>query len=500
MLVASILLGFISSLLYFSWWFREDRIFNPWLALCFAGALFYFATQVFCAWYIYLRMKVPCFGQLPAPRVDVFVPVYDEPYDLVERSLTAVVAIRHAHRTYLLDDSGNPRFAALAARLGVEYLARPGDSEAKAGNVNAALAASNAEIVTVFDVDHIPEPDFFDFMLCHFQDPRVGFVQGAVGFRNTRESWIARAAAEQASDAYGPASMGMYGSGAGPLWGSHCTFRRTALESIGGHQSGLAEDLHTSLRLHAAGWHSVFVPAIKAAGLVPNDVVSATKQQFKWARGVFEIFLGVYPRVWRPLALSQNLAYLVRFTYYLVGPVILTHALLAASVLLFGQPLARAGFAEYLLYAMPLATAILLVRRVALSTWQRGFVSWEASWRGYVYAFLLWPAHTLALISSLLRVRVPHIATPKERSKQSHPWLVLPQILLVVLLLLAVAWRIAQGSTIFDALPIVFALFVAGLQSFAIVRSYVSSPAPKGHATHDKQERCHVECPSVCRE
>ena len=58
----------------------------------------------------------------------------------------------------------------------------------------------------------------------------------------------------------------MYGCDAAPVWGSHCTFRRAALDEIGGHGIGLAEDLQTSITLHAAGWHSVFVPALKARG------------------------------------------------------------------------------------------------------------------------------------------------------------------------------------------------------------------------------------------
>jgi cellulose synthase (UDP-forming) len=87
----------------------------------------------------------------------------------------------------------------------------------------------------------------------------------------------------------------MYGCDAAPVWGSHCTFRRTALDEIGGHGIGLAEDLQTSITLHAAGWHSVFVPALKARGLVPSDFNALTKQQFKWARGVFEVLFSTYP-------------------------------------------------------------------------------------------------------------------------------------------------------------------------------------------------------------
>ena len=82
--------------------------------------------------------------------------------------------------------------------------------------------------------------------------------------------------------------QGMHGTGTAVAIGANCTFRRTALESIGGHGIGLAEDLVTSIRLHAAGWKSVYVPEVVSRGLVPGDLESFLKQQLKWSRGVHE--------------------------------------------------------------------------------------------------------------------------------------------------------------------------------------------------------------------
>ncbi len=481
MLIAA---GIATSVLYFGWWFRDGRLYDPWLALCFALAVCYVAVQVYSACYVYLRIEQP--ENSPPPpgwSVDVFIPVYDEPFEMVEKSLRAALAIRYPHRTLLLDDARDPRFKALAERLGVGYLVRDDNRDAKAGNVNAALAASDAEFVTVFDVDHIPQPDYLDSILGHFRDPKVGFVQSAVGFSNACESWIARASAEQSTDALGPTSMGMHGCGAAQVWGSHCTFRRATLDSIGGHQTGLAEDLHTSLRVHAAGWRSVFVPSLKALGLVPGDLAAAAKQQLKWARGVFEILLEVYPRVWKRLSLTQNLAYAVRFTYYLIGTVFLAHALIAALVLTFGPLDARAAFSEYLWHSLPFAASVILVRRAALTFWSGRSASPFSNWRGYVHTFLLWPVYTLALVLAVLRIRLPHIATPKERSDRSHPLLVVPQVVLMGILVSAVAIRISQGWVAADVFPILFALAAAGIQIFALINA--RSPGEAKATTRD---------------
>ncbi|MEM7352073.1 MAG: hypothetical protein AAF657_14835, partial [Acidobacteriota bacterium] len=99
--------------------------------------------------------------------------------------------------------------------------------------------------------------------------------------------------------------------------------------------------------------------------------------------------------------------------------------------------------------------------------------------RGYIHTFLLWPVYTLALIMAVLRIRLPHIATPKERSTQrAHPILVVPQVLLMGLLLTAVVIRLAQGLVLTDVFAILFALAAAGIQIFAVFNARPPAPTP----------------------
>ena len=458
----------VTSTIYFSWWLEHGRATNPWLLAGLAGVFFYVIAQIYGACYVYLRMKIPA-RAVPRPgmSVDVFVPVYDEPYEMVEECLTKAVAMTYPHRTFLIDDRRDPELANLAQRVGAEYRTRADNRDAKAGNVNTALATTQGEFVVVFDVDHTPDPDFLDAVLGYFDDPTIGFVQAAVGFRNDDETWTALATAEQCEDAYGPTSMGMSGCGAAPVWGSHCTFRRKALRSIGGHGAGLAEDLQTSICLHAAGWRSLFVPDLKARGLVPSDFEAVAKQQYKWARGVFEVLFKTFPRLFHKLTISQNVAYLLRCTYYLIGPLFLVHALLACALLSFGSELGRWAFAKYLACSIPLAGAVLIARRAAIEAWE-GAPGKLLRWRGYVQAVSLWPIYTFALTTAMLRIPVEHIATPKVRSGRSQYRLVVPQITLLAFLALAVTWRIASGLSPADVLPICFAAAAAYIQVVAI--------------------------------
>ena len=145
---------------------------------------------------------------------------------------------------------------------------------AKAGKINRALAMTTEEFVLVLDPDHVPFPEFLDRVLGPFAYARVGFVPVSPAYYNQRRSFTAAAAAEQTYAFYGPGQMGLYGHGSCVAIGANCTFRRAALDSIGGHGIGLAEDLVTAIRIHAAGWKSVYVHEIVSRGLVPEDLGS----------------------------------------------------------------------------------------------------------------------------------------------------------------------------------------------------------------------------------
>jgi cellulose synthase (UDP-forming) len=283
-------LGFLSTLYYFAWWFEQEHIFHPALFILFVAAVIYTVVQVYCAWYIFLHAKhVRSREAPPGLSVDVFVPTYDEPLWLVERMLRAAIAIRYPHQTYLIDDGHKTAYRELAERLGARYLSRPTNEDNKAGNVNYALMHSPGEFVAIFDIDHAPQPDYLDRSLGHFDDPQIGFVQVMLSHDNDAESFVAGAASQRNNGFFGAPMLGLNGIGCAQAFGSNCIFRRQALESIGGYKPGLAEDLHTSIRLHAVGWRSAYVPETLAQGLEPADLASFFKQQLKWSRGVFTL-------------------------------------------------------------------------------------------------------------------------------------------------------------------------------------------------------------------
>jgi cellulose synthase (UDP-forming) len=441
-------LGIASLAFYFSWWVGHGRISSPVLAAGLALAAAYHCFQMLGAWFFYLMARRrPEPPPPPGLTVDVFVTACGEEVELVRRALGAAIALRGEHRTWLLDDGPDPRLAHLARELGTGYLTRPDRRDAKAGNLNAALRRTSSDVIAIFDVDHVPTPEYLERTLGYFADPRIGFVQVMLTYGNANQSWVARAAIESSLDFHNPTSMGMDGLDTVTMHGSNSLVRRAALESIGGYKPGLAEDLATSVALHAAGWRSAFVPEPLAPGLVPVDIGGWFTQQLKWARGVFETLLTEYPALFRSLTWAQRLAYAVRATYYWVGALVFVHLLFLVAALLFGQRMVRASFEEYLVHYAPLAISFFLIRGLARRLWRHPSTPTRLEWRGILLVYATWPIYTLAWVMALVRAPLRFRMTPKHgQGEPSQLWL-LPQLFFVVLLAASVLHALsARGA------------------------------------------------------
>jgi cellulose synthase (UDP-forming) len=414
-----IFFGLQSVVLFGVWWFRAEHVSNRVLFVLLSAAVWYGVFRILVGWYNVFHLEQP--PEKPAPEglsVAIFTTSSPgEPYEMFVRTLEALRNVEYPHTTYLLDDTRDARFAALAREKGAVHLELLDVPGAKAGKINAALERTTEELILVLDPDHIPFPNFFAPVLGHFDDPRVGFVQVAQAYYNQQRSFVARAAAEQTYAFYGPILQGMHGSGTAVAIGANCTFRRSALESIGGHGIGLAEDLVTSIRLHAAGWKSVYVPEIVARGLVPEDLGSFLKQQLKWARGVYDVLLREYPRAFRRLTMHQKLSYFMIGTYYLVGVTTPIYLLIPALYLWTGVQPAAMFLSEYLAHALPVGFFGALIYRFA-QRWmcdpatERG---WH--WRGMLMKLGAWTVYLRGLLLAIAGIAVPYVPTAKSRQR-----------------------------------------------------------------------------------
>lgn len=456
-------LGILAVGYFFSWWFIDFRSNSLLVWLWFLLAVAYTGVQILGNWILYLAARQPVKAP-PSPQltVDVFVTAYREPYAMIERILAAACEMHGDHRTWLLDDGNDPALAALAERLGAGYLTRDDHRDAKAGNLNAALPRTDGDVIVIFDVDHVPKPEFLEASLGYFSDPGIGFVQVMLTFGNGKESWVARAAMETSLEFYNPTYLGSDAVGGATMMGSNALIRRAALESIGGYQPGLAEDLATSLRLHASGWKSAYVAEPLAPGQAPPSFVAWFIQQLKWARGVFELLITSYPRLFHHLTWGQRLSYAVRMTKYWVGPAVGLHLFATIAVLIFASAGFRDAFHVYLIHLTPLVVCDALIRYTALRLHQHPDTPKASLSRAVTLIYASWPIYMVAWLMAVVRIRLPFRSTPKSRGRLNPLWL-LPQFGALVLLIVGMVYSVfIEGHR--PSLLLGFAILQAAMQ------------------------------------
>src|SRR5690606_18353634 len=234
-----------------------DKVATSCLYTLLCITLGYSLARVLYEWYHYWDISVP--KAKPNSKhytVDVLTTYFPgEPYEMIENTLLAIKNIHYPHTTILCDEANDPHLIAFCIKNDIQHISRSERTDAKAGNINNALRKiAKGEICVILDPDHVPSPEFLNHVLPYFEDKKIGFVQIVQAYNNIHESYVAKGSAQQTFQFYGPIMMCMNSYGTVNAIGANCTFRREALESINGHAAGLAEDMHTAMRLHAKGW------------------------------------------------------------------------------------------------------------------------------------------------------------------------------------------------------------------------------------------------------
>jgi Glycosyl transferase family group 2 len=117
-------------------------------------------------------------------------------------------------------------------------------------------------------------------------------VQTAQGYEDAQTCWVRRAAAQQEALLYDTILESYSVAGHVPLCGTNFVMRRAALDAVGGFdETCLSEDLSTGHAMHVAGWRSVYLREMLAAGLAPEDLFAYWRQQTRWATGNTQLLL-----------------------------------------------------------------------------------------------------------------------------------------------------------------------------------------------------------------
>lgn len=322
-----------------------------------------------------LPPKVPA---ADLPTVDILVPSYNEPTEMLAITLSAAKNMHYpqAKRTVTLCDDGGTdarcnhenqetaeksrkrrrELMQLCRDLGVRYSTRPANEHAKAGNMSAALERLSGDLVVVFDADHVPSRDFLARTVGYFvEDPKLFLVQTPHFFLNPdpidRNIGFRQDCPPENEMFYHLSHRGLDRWGGAFFCGSAAVLRRAALDEAGGFAGEtITEDAETAIGLHRAGWKSLYVDHAMIAGLQPETFVSFIQQRGRWATGMMQLLILKNPLRGKGLSLTQRLCYLNSMTFWLFPLVRLTFILAPLAYLFFGLQIFVATFQEVGVY------------------------------------------------------------------------------------------------------------------------------------------------------
>lgn len=250
------------------------------------------------------------------PTVDIMIPTYNEADFILQRTIIGCQAIDYPKKTiYLLDDTHRPSVKALAESLGCEYMTRPDNRHAKAGNLNHAIPKTDGELIVVFDADFVPTKNFLTRTIGFFQDPNIGLLQTPQTYYNPDP--IAWNLGMQ--DVLTPEEEVFYrqiqrlrdGAGGVVCAGTSFVMRRKAIEDVGGFVTeALSEDFFTGIQISAKGYRNVYLNEKLSAGLAAESISSHALQRIRWAQGTLQsFFISSNPLTIPGLRPLQRLAY-----------------------------------------------------------------------------------------------------------------------------------------------------------------------------------------------
>lgn len=413
----------LAALAYFwSWWFTPSHHVDPMGSVLLTLVLAW--VTIIPAYFIivFFRAQRPA-GRLRLPagsRVAMVVTkAPSEPFAVVSRTLSAMLAQDVPHDTWLADEDPSPSTLDWCRIHGVQVSTRKGREDyhrqtwprrtrCKEGNLAFFYDHYGYEaydFVVQLDADHVPEQGYLFQMLRPFADPAVGYVSApSICDQNAGESWSARGRLYAEASMHGSLQAG-FNRGLAPLCiGSHYAVRTTALRSIGGLGPELAEDHSTTLMMNAHGWRGIHALDAIAHGDGPRTFADLITQEFQWSRSLMMILLRYSPGLIRRLPWRLKMQFLFSQVWYsLFSLFMVVMFILPVIALSRGKTFVDVSYPDFLLHFLPQSILLVLFAYRWRSTrtfrpFDAGILSWEMT----LFLFARWP---WALVGALAAVR-----------------------------------------------------------------------------------------------
>ena len=375
------------------------------------------------------------FNEEDLPRITVQLPLFNEMY-VVERLVKAVTEIdypREKLEIQVLDDSTDETVKLAEATVAnyaqkgfdIRYIHRADRLGFKAGALEQGLKLAKGDLLAIFDADFVPRPDCLRKLVDYFTDPLVGCAQMRWSHINGGYNLLTRLqtimldghfVVEQTTR---NRTGGFFNfNGTAGIW------RRSAIEMSGGWQHDtLTEDTDLSFRAQLMGWKFVYLLDEEAPAEIPVEINAFKAQQRRWAKGVMQVGIKLYPRIWRSrLPMRIRLEMFFRLTGNISYPLMIVASLLQFPLLLvrYNQP-----FYHLMILDLPL----LFFSSISVFLFY-GTAVWYLDKRrtprllhlplvmalGIGLAF----SNTRAVLEALVGVKSEFLRTPKYRVEQTN--------------------------------------------------------------------------------
>lgn len=370
------------------------------------------------------------------PMVSLHVPAYNEPPELVEKTLRQLAKLDYPRFEVILIDNNTPDegtwqpLARVCQELGFKclHLARwPGF---KSGALNFALEVTDpdAEIIGVIDSDYMVDGDFLRAMVPYFEDPQVAFVQCPQDYRDYDQNRYTQSAYDSYKYFFALSMPARNEHNAIIFCGTMGLLRKKVLQEIGGWDEWcITEDAEASLRILSRGYKAKYVDHSYGHGLMPLNFEGMKKQRFRWAFGGVQIIKKHWGKLmpWSNwVDPSNRLTFAQKYFYLTSGlqwfnellTMLFTFVVLTSILLtLAGQTaLLRPTYEAFVILPLVLIGTNLLRALWGLKQALR------LSWGRAIYALTMWFSLTwvvaMACVQALVRERGVFLRTPKVAS------------------------------------------------------------------------------------
>lgn len=453
-----VLLWLVNGLYFWVWWMQQFTTTVGYIVSTLLLAWIYAMSLYFLYFASKMKIADPTMD-IPEFRVAMVVTkAPSEPWELVKKTLEAMLEQKHPHDTWLADEKPTTEVLEWCYTNNVSVSTRDGVSEyhneqwprrtkSKEGNLAYFYdyyGYEQYDVVVQLDADHVPGKNYLEEMIRPFNDPEVGYVSApSICDANADESWGTRARLYAESTMHGILQAG-YTDGWAPLCiGSHYAVRTSALKEIGGLGPELAEDHSTTLTMNAYGWKGVHAFNAEAHGDGPATFTDFMTQEFQWSRSLIVLLFTLTPKLINRLSLKLKFQFLFSQIWYpSFAIMMLIGILLPLIALIQGQPIVHVSYIAFLLHSTPATLTLLgLLWWMKTQGWLRSQDSRIISWEAVAFQLVRWPwvlwGFIAAVIGVIRKKQLPFKVTPKgDITFQPIPLKVLVPYFMIILVTL----------------------------------------------------------------